>query len=239
MNIAPFFQDTQLCHKKIAVISSDISFTKSIKIFFKNKNYNYLIVSFNSFREKIKLFSPDIIFIDLDFFEKKDPSFSDKLNLLKEFKDFLIAFFYSSLDETDMLIAFELGVFDCFNKDENLEIIFSKINNFFLWLEKKDSSNKDKKVTFGPFIVDFSSLTIKKNNKNFSLTFSEFKILQKLIMANGEVISREDLLKEIDPTQENILERNIDVHIAALRKKLGPNFHWLVTVRGIGYRFNR
>jgi DNA-binding response OmpR family regulator len=34
-----------------------------------------------------------------------------------------------------------------------------------------------------------------------------------------------------------IVDRNIDVHIASLRKKLGPNFDWIETVRGIGYRF--
>ena len=33
-----------------------------------------------------------------------------------------------------------------------------------------------------------------------------------------------------------IVDRNIDVHIAALRKKLGPNFNWIETVRGVGYR---
>lgn len=240
MKIAPFFQNMKLCYKKIAVISNDISFSNSIKNFFERKNYNYLIISFDSpFREQMELFLPDIIFIDVDIYSNEKLIFSDKLGLIKDFNDIPFACFYSSLDKTDILVAFELGCFDCFSKEQDFEIIFSKVCNFFSWLEKSNNSKKNKKVTFGPFVVDFSSLTIEKNNKFFSLTLSEFKILQKLINANGEVVSRIELLKEIDPSQEDILERNIDVHVAALRRKLGPDFHWIITVRGIGYRFNR
>lgn len=240
MEIAPFFQDIKLCRKKIAVISSDVDFVIFIKNFFEKKNYDYLIVSFRtSFKEQLLLFSADIIFIDVDASDGKDSNLSDKLILIKDFSSALIALVYSSLEETDMLIAFELGVFDCFSKKENFDIVFSKICNFYRWIDKNTISKNNKIVSFGPFVVNFLSLTVKKHDKFLSLTLSEFKILQRLIIADGEVVSREGLLKEIDPSQEDILDRNIDVHIAALRKKLGPDFHWIVTVRGIGYRFNR
>lgn len=240
MDIAPFFQDIKLCRKKIAIISSDAEFVSSIKNFLEKKNYEYLIVSFQApFQEQLQLFAADVIFIDVDASDGKESNLSDKLILIKDFSSALIALLYSSLEETDILIAFELGVFDCFSKKENFDIIFSKICNFYRWIDKNTISKSNKIVSFGPFVVNFLSLTIKKHDKFLSLTLSEFKILQRLIVADGEVVSRAELLKEIDPSQEDILDRNIDVHVAALRKKLGPDFHWVITVRGIGYRFNR
>ena len=50
------------------------------------------------------------------------------------------------------------------------------------------------------------------------------------------MLTRNQLLDDIHNADAFIVDRNIDVHIAALRKKLGPNFHWIETVRGVGYR---
>ena len=65
------------------------------------------------------------------------------------------------------------------------------------------------------------------------LTLSEFEILKRLIIGGGDILSREQLL------DNEIMDRNIDVHISTLRKKLGPGFNNIETVRGIGYRFNK
>ena len=70
-----------------------------------------------------------------------------------------------------------------------------------------------------------------------TLTLSEFGILSRLVQNQGHVLSRNQLLDEIQTTDSFIVDRNIDVHIASLRKKLGPDFSWIETVRGVGYRF--
>ena len=55
-------------------------------------------------------------------------------------------------------------------------------------------------------------------------------------MQQGKVLTRNQLLNDVHNDDVFIVDRNIDVHIAALRKKLGPNFNWIETVRGVGYR---
>lgn len=50
-------------------------------------------------------------------------------------------------------------------------------------------------------------------------------------------MTRNQLLDDIQNSDAFVVDRNIDVHIASLRKKLGPGFHWIETVRGVGYRF--
>ena len=51
------------------------------------------------------------------------------------------------------------------------------------------------------------------------------------------MLTRSQLLDDVQNDDAFIVDRNIDVHIASLRKKLGPNFRWIETVRGVGYRF--
>jgi two-component system, OmpR family, alkaline phosphatase synthesis response regulator PhoP len=54
---------------------------------------------------------------------------------------------------------------------------------------------------------------------------------------SGKVLTRNQLLDDINNDDAFIVDRNIDVHIASLRKKLGPTFNSIETVRGVGYRF--
>ena len=56
-------------------------------------------------------------------------------------------------------------------------------------------------------------------------------------MNRGRVMTRNQLLANVQNDNAFIVDRNIDVHIAALRKKLGPGFDMIETVRGVGYRF--
>lgn len=53
----------------------------------------------------------------------------------------------------------------------------------------------------------------------------------------GKVLTRNQLLDDLHSDDAFVVDRNIDVHIAALRKKLGPRFDYIETVRGVGYRF--
>lgn len=63
------------------------------------------------------------------------------------------------------------------------------------------------------------------------LTINEYRLLEKLVLAHGRVLSRFDLA-------EHPSKRGIDVHITRLRKKLGKSGDFIKTVRGIGYRFD-
>ena len=78
---------------------------------------------------------------------------------------------------------------------------------------------------------------LKKDELAINLTLSEFGILKRLLSNRGKVLTRNQLLDDVNNDDAFIVDRNIDVHVAALRKKLGPDFKWIETVRGIGYRF--
>jgi two-component system phosphate regulon response regulator PhoB len=69
------------------------------------------------------------------------------------------------------------------------------------------------------------------------LTKSEFRLLDTLIRQPGRAFDRSELIDSALGEDTLVLERTIDVHIRALRKKIGPEAEAIETVRGVGYRF--
>jgi DNA-binding response OmpR family regulator len=68
------------------------------------------------------------------------------------------------------------------------------------------------------------------------LTLTEFKLLGALVAARGRVLTRDQLMDKAMGADVFVTDRAIDVHVTAIRKKLGAA-HWLIhTVRGVGYR---
>ena len=86
-------------------------------------------------------------------------------------------------------------------------------------------------------VVDFSAHKVFVDESEVKLTLTEFKLLSELLMQAGSVLSR-DQLRERVLGRMSITDRTIDVHMAALRKKLGGRGDDIQTVRGVGYRFS-
>jgi DNA-binding response OmpR family regulator len=68
------------------------------------------------------------------------------------------------------------------------------------------------------------------------LTRAEFRLLWTLAQRPGRVFSRNELVDEITAGEALIVDRNVDVHISSIRKKLGDDGRLIATVRGVGYK---
>ena len=124
---------------------------------------------------------------------------------------------------------------DYVQKPFSPKVLFSRIKAILR--RSKEPDKPSKVIKFADFTLDIERYILKKKDKVIPLTLSEFGILRRLISNRGKVLTRNQLLDDINNDDSFIVDRNIDVHIASLRKKLGPTFDWIETVRGIGYRF--
>ena len=68
-------------------------------------------------------------------------------------------------------------------------------------------------------------------------TATEFRLFRFLARRPGRVYSREQLLRAATGDETILVERNVDVHVRSIRKKLGVHRDLIETVRGVGYRF--
>ena len=98
-----------------------------------------------------------------------------------------------------------------------------------------------KVADFGSVHVDFAKSRMTRNGKDVSISERECRLIQHLIEARGEVVSRDELLQEVWGYSASSMTRTVDVHIAWLRQKVeddpsDPRF--ILTVHGQGYRFS-
>ncbi|HEY8269765.1 MAG TPA: response regulator transcription factor [Pseudobdellovibrionaceae bacterium] len=84
--------------------------------------------------------------------------------------------------------------------------------------------------------VNFKTYEVKLRDEQLHLTPSEFKLLGNLLESQGRVLTRDQLIENIQGEGINVTGRTIDTHVFGLRKKLGAWSDNIETIRGVGYR---
>jgi DNA-binding response OmpR family regulator len=145
-------------------------------------------------------------------------------------------------EEVDRVLGLELGADDYVVKPYSLRELISRIRALLrrtygdLALAPKEG-----RVAFGPIEVDLERWLVYRDGQLFDLTPTEFRLLRYLVTHPGRPFSREALIDAVWGYDTLVgSERTVDVHIRHLREKLEPDPthpRWLVTVRGVGYKF--
>jgi DNA-binding response OmpR family regulator len=91
----------------------------------------------------------------------------------------------------------------------------------------------------GPIVLDLERQEVRVANGLVAVTLGEFRILAALMARPGLVLTRERLLKSLGDSAAELGVRNVDVRIAALRRKLGIGAAVIRTVKGVGYFCSR
>ena len=92
-------------------------------------------------------------------------------------------------------------------------------------------------IKCGTLAIDLARHEVSCGKTRIDLTATEFRLLQMLAAHPGRVYSRSELIDGVLGSNVAVLDRTIDVHIMALRKKLGVSANHIETIRGFGYKF--
>lgn len=187
----------------------------------------------NGFRA-VERDKPDIVILDIMLPGQSGLDVCRKIKTNAELKDIPVIILSAKSEELDVVLGLELGADDYVSKPFSPKILFSRIRAVLR--RGKEPEKLPKTLSFGPFVMEVDKYLIRKKDKYIPLTLSEFGILRRLLVNRGKVLTRNQLLDDIQNSDSFVVDRNIDVHVASLRKKLGPNFNWIDTVRGVGYR---
>jgi len=178
---------------------------------------------------------PDIIVLDIMLPAMNGLDVCRKLKNHPDLMGIPIIMVSAKSEELDVVLGLELGADDYVTKPFSPKVLVSRIKAVLR--RRKEPKAEAKMFAFGKFSLDADSYKLRKGSQLIPLTLSEFGILKRLVSNQGKVMTRNSLLDDLHGDETFVVDRNIDVHIAALRKKLGPNFDWIETVRGVGYRF--
>lgn len=178
---------------------------------------------------------PDVVLLDVMLPGQSGLDICRKIKANPALKDIPVLMISAKSEELDVVLGLELGADDYVTKPFSPKILLSRIRAV---LRRGHETEKTSElITFGQYTIETDKYTVRKGNKPITLTLSEFGILRRLVVSRGKVLTRNQLLDDLQNSDAYVVDRNIDVHIASLRKKLGPDFDYIETVRGVGYRF--
>lgn len=145
-------------------------------------------------------------------------------------------------DEADRVVGLEIGADDYLPKTFSTRELLARLRAVMRRTQSddraKDGSEIEADLTNGDLVISPGSRTAALGDDPLKLTSLEFDLLLSLMRARGRVRSREQILDDVAGRDYDVFDRSIDVHVSALRQKLGddpkaPSF--IQTVRSVGY----
>lgn len=221
---------------KILLIEDDRSIAEVVSYNLKQAGYEVLVASDGQdglLQAQIK--SPDIVILDLMLPVIDGLDVCRRLRADAATRDLLIVMLTAKAEESDELIGFSLGADDYVTKPFSVKVLLERVKA----LRRRRTSDvpSDDVTTKMGVSVDRRRHQAVAEGKALQLTRSEFRLLDTLIRQPGRVFHRTELIDAALGEDTMVMERTIDVHIRALRRKLGEHADVIETVRGVGYRF--
>ena len=139
-------------------------------------------------------------------------------------------------EESDIILGLGVGADDYVVKPFKLKELVARVKAVLRRGPIQEDGPTGQRIETGDLIIDKAKYVVQFEGKDVPLTLTEFKLLATLASAPGRVFTRELLLQRIQG-EAYIDERNIDVHVRSIRKKLGDTSEYILTVRGVGYKF--
>jgi two-component system alkaline phosphatase synthesis response regulator PhoP len=139
-------------------------------------------------------------------------------------------------EETDKIVGLSVGADDYLTKPFSPRELVARVKAALRRLRAGSGTLEAKTLVFPHLQIDPGRRQVWVDDEVVSLTPIEFDLLKTLAEHHGLVLSREQLLERVWGHDFYGEERVVDVHIGHIRQKLG-NDRFIVTVRGVGYRF--
>ncbi len=177
----------------------------------------------------------DYDLIIMDVMSPKLDGFSS-IKEIKKIKDIPVIMLSARGEEYDKLFGFELGIDDYVVKPFSPKELMARVNAV-LTRRSGGEQTTSNIMKFDGLEVNFAARTITVDGKRVDLTPKEYDLLFYLIQNRNIALSRDKLLSDIWGYDFFGDDRTIDTHIKNLRNNLGPYRNFIVTLRGVGYKF--
>lgn len=150
-------------------------------------------------------------------------------------KDIPVLMLSARGEEYDKLFGFEIGIDDYVVKPFSPKEVMARIKVIISRRSIKENQNRT--LTFKGLVIDFDGREVFVDEKKADMTPKEYDLLFYMVKNRNIALSREKLLNEVWGFDFYGDDRTVDTHIKMLRNSLGPYRDFILTMRGIGYKF--
>ena len=220
---------------KILVIDDEPSITNLVTAYLKPEGYEvYTAADGNTGLKAARTFKPDLIILDVML-----PGMDgiELLSRLRRESEVYVILLTAKTEETDKIVGLSIGADDYVTKPFSPRELTARVKAALRRIQTEAGSGSETSVySFRHLRMDIGARTVSVDEDPIELTAIEFDLLKALVENRGRVLSRERLLEKVWGGEYFGEQRVVDVHLGHVRQKLGRD-DLIVTVRGVGYRF--
>ncbi len=181
---------------------------------------------------------PSLVILDLMLPQMDGLEICRLLKREEKTKNIPILMVTAKSQETDKVVGLELGADDYLTKPFSMRELIARVKAILR--RSSGPQTIQELLVCGTLKLDLARRKVAVKEKEVVLTVKEFDLLRVLMEAKGRVLDREKLLERIWGLDRSIeIEtRTVDVHVGQLRRKIGHETKRLVTLKGVGYRWD-
>ncbi len=218
---------------KILVVDDEARMRKLVRDFLVKDNFD--VVEAGDGEEALNMFYADkeIDLIILDVMMPKMDGWQVCREIRKESR-IPIIMLTARGEERDELLGFELGVDEYISKPFSPKILVARVGAI---LRRTNLISTDEVLEAGGISINKSAHQASVDGKEIELSYKEFELLTYFLENQGIALSREKILDNVWNYNYFGAARTIDTHVKKLRSKLGDKGKYIVTIWGMGYKF--
>jgi len=140
-------------------------------------------------------------------------------------------------EESDVVLGLAVGADDYVAKPFSPKELVARVKAVLRRGPLKLEQGAGERIVRGGLTIDAGRHQVSVDGEPVTLTATELRLLHFLASHSGRVFGRDHLLSRVIGDHAVVIDRNIDVHVGSIRRKLGRYRDLIETVRGVGYRF--
>lgn len=223
--------------KKILIVDDEQGIRENLKMYLEyNENDGFEVTCASDGLEAVKLCENqnfDLVIMDI-MMPKMDGMTA--LKEIRKTQNIPVIVLSARGEEYDKLFCFEMGADDYVTKPFSAKEVVARVKAILNRSGRNVEKERDTR-TFGGLVIDFEGRNVIVDKKKVDMTPKEYEVLFFLVRNEGKAVSREKLLSNVWGFDFYGDDRTVDTHIKMLRSNLGPYRNCIVTLRGLGYKF--
>lgn len=221
---------------RVLIVEDDLSLAEVLAYNLRNEGYEVSLAhDGQDGLNRAQVNPPELIILDVMLPVVDGLDVCRRLRAETNTRDVLILMLTAKAEETDELVGLTLGADDYVTKPFSVKVLLERIRN--LLRRRQRDVTEDTLLSCHGVVLDRIRHRAISDGQPLDLTRTEFRLLETLLRQPGRVFQRSELIDAALGEDTIVMERTIDVHIRALRRKLGDRADVIETVRGVGYRF--
>ena len=223
--------------KKIVVIEDEPDILEVLSYNLKREGYEvFTATNGTAGLATVNKELPDLILLDLMLPGMDGIEICSSIKNNSATQNTLIIMVTAKGEESDIVLGLGVGADDYITKPFSPKELIARVKAVLRRGVLMDSSSEEEKVEVGGLSIDTSKYEVTVDGREVKLTATEFRLLHYMACNPGRVFSREQLLSRAMGDDVVVVDRNIDVHIRGIRKKMDIDPPIIETIRGVGYR---